>query len=229
MRNIIITILIKPAAYFSHSSPALSMKSKYTFHYSLLLVILAHAGVLGTVLFAPESPAPVVIEPPTIQGVIVASQPVEKPPEPVPPPPEPKPLPKPNPKIPLPKAPPSERAVTEETQPEPAPQVEPLKMAEPASAPVVPPRADASQLNNPAPVYPALSRRLREEGIVLLEILVKADGSLGEMRLKKSSGSDRLDDAALRAVKNWHFLPAKRGGEAIDFWYELPIEFSLNH
>ena len=65
--------------------------------------------------------------------------------------------------------------------------------------------------------------------LVLLEILVKADGSIGEMRLKKSSGSTRLDDAALRAVKNWHFLPAKRGGEAIDFQYELPIEFSLNH
>lgn len=202
------------------------MKSKYTFHCSLLLVLLAHAGVLGAVIFAPDSPAPVVIEPPTIQGVIVASKPVEKPAEPVPPPPESKPLPKP--KIPLPKAPPSERAITETTQPEPAPQIEPPKVAEPTAAPVEPPRADASQLNNPAPVYPALSRRLREEGIVLLEILVKADGSLGEMRLKKTSGSNRLDEAAMRAVKNWHFLPARRAGEAIDFWYELPIEFSLN-
>lgn len=203
------------------------MKSKYTLHYSLLLVLLAHAGVLGAVLFAPESPAPVVIEPPTIQGVIVASESIEKPPEPVPPPPEPKQLP--IPKTILPKAPPSERAIKEDAQPEPTPQVEPQKIAEPVAAPVVPPRADASQLNNPTPIYPALSRRLREEGIVLLEILVKADGSLGEIRLKKSSGSNRLDDAALRAVKNWHFLPAKRDGEAIDFWYELPIEFSLNH
>ncbi|MET0357225.1 MAG: TonB family protein, partial [Cellvibrio sp.] len=200
----------------------------YTVPYSLLLVVLAHTGVLAAVLYAPTQTPPVVIEPPTIQGVIVASEPIkepEKPVEPPPPPPE-KPLPKP--KIPLPKAPPSERAVTQEVEPPPAPAEEAPKPVEPTPAPVIPPQADASQLNNPAPVYPQASRRLKEEGVVLLEILVKADGTLGEMRVKKSSGYKRLDEAAQQAVKNWHFVPAKRGGEAIDYWYELPIEFSLN-
>ncbi len=204
------------------------MKSKHLVPYSFALVLLAHVGGLAAVLHAPEPIAPIVIEPPTIQGVIVASEPIKEPEKPVePPPPQPeKPVPKP--KIPLPKAPPSERAVTPEPELVPAPVEETEKPAEPTPAPVIPPQADASQLNNPAPAYPQASRRLKEEGVVLLEILVKADGSLGEMRLKKSSGYNRLDEAAQNAVRKWHFVPAKRGGEAIDYWYELPIEFSLN-
>jgi protein TonB len=143
---------------------------------------------------------------------------------------EQKPLPKPEtPKIPVPKAPASERAPQVEQSPPPQEPTEtPKKLAEPSTAPVVPPQADASQFNNPAPVYPTQSRRLKETGVVVLEVLVKADGSLGDMRLKTSSGYTRLDEAAQKAVKGWRFVPAKRGNEAIDFWYELPIEFSLN-
>ncbi|RYY75601.1 MAG: energy transducer TonB [Gammaproteobacteria bacterium] len=204
------------------------MKSTYTVPSSFILVLLAHVGVLAALLYSPQKQVPVLIEPPTIQGVIVASDPIPEPEKPVelPPPPPEKPLPKP--KIPLPKAPPSEHAITQDAEPVPSPVPDVEKPVEAAPAPVVPPQADASQLNNPAPSYPQTSRRLKEEGVVLLEILVKADGTLGEMRLKKSSGYARLDEAAQRAVKNWHFLPAKRGGEAIDYWYELPIEFSLN-
>ena len=204
------------------------MKSKYTVHYSLLIVVLVHAAALGAVLYTSEKPTPIVIEPPAIQGVIVASAPVSKPPEPTPPPPEPKPLPVP--KIPLPKAPASERAphVEEQTPPQETRVEQPVKQAEPSQA-VALPQSDASQLNNLAPTYPTQSKRLHEVGTVILEVLVKADGSLGNLRLKTTSGHTRLDEAALRAVKDWHFIPAKRGGEAIDFTYELPIEFTLNH
>lgn len=204
------------------------MKSKYTVHCSLLIVVLAHAAALGAVLYAPDKPTPIVIEPPTIQGVIVASEPEPKPPEPTPLPPEPKPVPVP--KIPLPKAPPSEHAphVEEQAPPPETPVEQPVKQAEPTQA-VALPQSDASQLNNVAPTYPAQSKRLHEVGTVILEVLVKADGSLGNLRLKTSSGYTRLDEAALRAVKDWHFIPAKRGGQAIDFTYELPIEFTLNH
>lgn len=205
------------------------MKSKYTIHYAFLTVLLAHAATLGAIIYSPEKPAHLVIEPPTIQGVIVASEPVTKPPEPTPPPPpEQKPLP--TPKIPLPKAPPSERALQVEQQSPPQETVQqPVKPAEPAPTTVSLPQADANHLNNPAPVYPAQSKRLNEVGTVILEVLVRADGSAGEVRLKTSSGFKRLDDAAVRAVKNWHFVPAKRGGEAIDFTYDLPVEFTLNH
>ena len=205
------------------------MKQQYAPYYAVILVVFAHAIALAAVLYSRQSNHEVVIEPPTIQGMIVSAEPVTKPvePTPVPPPPEQKPIEAPKP--PLPKAPASERAIHQESQPEPSPPTDtPVKTAEATQAAVVPPQAEASYLNNPAPAYPPQSRRNREEGTVVLEVLVKADGSLGELRLKTSSGYNRLDDAALKAVKNWHFVPAKRGNDAIDFWYELPIEFSLN-
>lgn len=203
------------------------MKSKYALHTTVTLVVLVHAAILAAVTNTPERP--LVIEPPAIQGVIIAREPITEQ-APPPPPVEQKPLPKPEtPKIPVPKAPASERAPQVEQSPPPQVPVEvPTKTAEPSSAPVVPPQADASQFNNPAPVYPTQSRRLKETGVVVLEVLVKADGSLGDMRLKTSSGYTRLDEAAQKAVKGWRFVPAKRGNDAIDFWYELPIEFSLN-
>ncbi len=203
------------------------MKSKYALHTTIALVVLAHAAILAAVTNTPEHP--LVIEPPAIQGVIIASEPITEQ-APPPPPVEQKPLPKPEtPKIPAPRAPASERAPQVEQNPPPQVPVDvPTKTAEPSTAPVVPLQADASQFNNPAPVYPTQSRRLKETGVVVLEVLVKADGSLGDMRLKTSSGYTRLDEAAQKAVKGWRFVPAKRGNEAIDFWYELPVEFSLN-
>lgn len=204
------------------------MKQTYAPHYSVAAVAVAHIAALLAILYVRQPDQPVTIEPPTIQGMIVSSEPITKLQEPVPPPP-PQQKPVDAPKPPLPKAPASERAIHQESQPEPSPPVDtPVKTVESAAAPVAPPQADASHLNNPAPVYPAQSRRSREQGTVVLEVLVKADGSLGELRIKTSSGYNRLDDAAVRAVKNWRFVPSKRGSDAIDFWYELPIEFSLN-
>jgi protein TonB len=45
--------------------------------------------------------------------------------------------------------------------------------------------------------------------------------------LKASSGYSRLDQSAINAVKNWRFIPAKRGEQAIDSWIVVPILFSL--
>jgi len=87
---------------------------------------------------------------------------------------------------------------------------------------------DANPLNNPAPAYPNLSRRLREQGVVLLEILILVDGSVGEVRVKESSGFKRLDETAIKAVKRWLYMPVRRGVEPIDYWYIQPVEFSLN-
>ncbi|MGD8175668.1 TonB family protein [Marinimicrobium sp. ARAG 43.8] len=95
-------------------------------------------------------------------------------------------------------------------------------------APVTPPRADAAHLNNPAPVYPRQARRLRQSGVVLLEVLIMPDGSIGEIRIEQSSGFERLDDAAIEAVQHWRYVPASRAGQPIPYWYLQPIEFSLN-
>lgn len=202
-----------------------SRKSSLT---SLALVVSVHVGVLAAVVMARSEPKPLEVVVPTIQGAIVMAAPEEPPPPPPePPPPEPKPVPKPKP---LPKAPPSERAVKAPEPPPPPPvevPAEPQKPAEPQPAPVVPPNADASELNNPAPAYPSLSKRLGEKGTVLLEILVKADGTVGEVRIKESSGFKRLDDAAIKAIKRWRFVPASRAGIAIDYWYEIPFEFGF--
>jgi len=95
-------------------------------------------------------------------------------------------------------------------------------------SPVVPPRVDAAHLNNPAPVYPAPSRRLQEEGRVLLDVHILPDGSVGQIRLRASSGHRRLDQSALDAVRRWRYVPARQGGQAIAYWYVQPIVFSLN-
>jgi periplasmic protein TonB len=106
----------------------------------------------------------------------------------------------------------------------PAPQAA-AKEAEPA---VTPPRSDASQLNNPTPAYPPLSRRLHEQGRVLLDVYILADGSVGEIRIRRSSGHPRLDEVARDAVSRWRYVPARRGNEAIPFWYIQPIDFRLD-
>lgn len=88
-------------------------------------------------------------------------------------------------------------------------------------------RFDVDYLNNPKPAYPPISRRLREEGVVIVKVNVRADGSVADARVEKRSGSSRLDDAALAAVKRWHFVPARRGQEPIESWVLVPIEFEL--
>lgn len=98
----------------------------------------------------------------------------------------------------------------------------------PAPAPViVGARFDADYLQNPKPAYPPMSRRLNEEGKVLLRVHVGADGGAREVEIKQSSGFGRLDAAARDAVSRWRFVPARRGNDAVDSWVAVPIVFSL--
>lgn len=93
---------------------------------------------------------------------------------------------------------------------------------------ITPPNIDdATLLNNRPPSYPRLSKRRREEGLVILELLVLADGSVAGVTVKTSSGFPRLDKAALVAVSKWHYTPATRNGEAVAYRYEQPIEFAM--
>lgn len=94
-------------------------------------------------------------------------------------------------------------------------------------APVTPARFDAAYLNNPAPSYPPLSRRMGEEGKVLLDVHVSAEGLPLEVKLKKTSGHERLDDAAVGAVRRWRFITAQQGGQPISSWVVVPINFVL--
>lgn len=97
-----------------------------------------------------------------------------------------------------------------------------------AAAPLVAARYNAAYLNNPEPKYPPLSRRLGEEGKVLLKVRVGADGLPLTIDLEKSSNFARLDEAARQAVAAWRFVPARRGDEAVEASVIVPIVFRLD-
>ena len=97
-----------------------------------------------------------------------------------------------------------------------------------APAPVVTqPRFDADYLDNPKPAYPAISRRLAEQGRVVLRVHVEADGRAAEVQLHTSSGSPRLDQSALDTVRRWKFVPARLGQMPTAAWVLVPIAFTL--
>ncbi|WP_258051025.1 energy transducer TonB, partial [Pseudomonas aeruginosa] len=73
-----------------------------------------------------------------------------------------------------------------------------------------------------------LAMRRGWEGTVLLRVHVLASGSPSEIQVQKSSGREALDQAAVKAVKRWSFVPAKRGDKAEDGWVSVPIDFKLN-
>lgn len=95
------------------------------------------------------------------------------------------------------------------------------------TAPATQPRFDADYLSNPAPAYPPLSRRMGEEGKVVLRVFVEPGGRAGQIELNSGSGSPRLDLAAQEAVWRWKFIPARRGDEAVGAWVLIPIVFNL--
>ena len=98
----------------------------------------------------------------------------------------------------------------------------------PAPSPVATqPRFDADYLDNPKPVYPAISRRLSEQGRVVLRVQVEADGRAAEVQLNSSSGSPRLDQSALDTVRRWKFVPARLGQTPTAAWVLVPIAFTL--
>lgn len=97
----------------------------------------------------------------------------------------------------------------------------------PPASSITLPRFNADYLKNPPPVYPALSRRLGEQGHVMLRALVRADGLPETIAIHHSSGSSRLDRAALEAVRRWRFVPARRGDTPVAAPVLIPISFIL--
>lgn len=94
-------------------------------------------------------------------------------------------------------------------------------------APVTLPHLNADYLDNPAPQYPSVSRELGEQGRVLVRAMVTADGRVGQVVLRKSSGFSYLDQAALEGVKHWRFVPARQGERHVSAWVLVPVVFSL--
>lgn len=106
--------------------------------------------------------------------------------------------------------------------------------APPAPAPVVEVPRDpvivAPVVNASAcrkPVYPAVSRREEEQGIVVLRFLVNAEGNVIQSEVKSSSGYTRLDEAARQALSLCQFQPGTADGKPTQGWAQLKYEWRL--
>jgi periplasmic protein TonB len=163
---------------------------------------------------------------------------VEVPPAPAPTPPVPKP------KVKAPPPPPMPVAIADPTpapnaptgvvapQPAPAPIAAPVAAAPSPPAPPAPPKielpsSEASYLQNPAPVYPAMSKRLQEQGKVIVRVMIGVDGQPQNASVRRSSGFERLDRAAVEYVMKCRYVPGKVAGVAQAMWYDAPVNFEL--
>jgi periplasmic protein TonB len=213
-------------------------------------VVAIHAALLGAALTMRNQPPPRPIEAKSITAQLISETPqpapqpvaVETPPPPKPvPQPVPKPQPKPKvkPKI---EPKPTPMPVTEAPSQiaAPAPEPTPPAPAQPAPPPAAPaigkPSMDLAAPKNVAhlscniaqPDYPAMSKRRGETGTAVIRLTVGLSGKIENVTLQKSSGSSRLDDAALDAVRGSACSPYKENGEAIRASATVPFVFSLN-
>jgi protein TonB len=215
-------------------------------------VALIHVALLAAILsmrhYEPVRP----IEARTLTAELLSPAPVAAPaavqstvppPKPTPPVPHakpkvqlrPTPMPKPAP-VPLPQAAtpsPTAPAAAQSAPPAPAAPTTPAAAAAPA---IGRPTMEISAPKNVAhldcsiakPDYPMLSRRRGETGTAYVRFVVGLNGSLEDIALKKSSGFDRLDDAALAAVRASTCKPYLENGVPIRAAYTQPYEFGLN-
>lgn len=191
----------------------------FAFHAILLGLLwhyrpLTHAAPTKTLFVdfvappLPEKRPPPERTPPRPQTVakpqprqLVAQTPVHTPDEPVAPPPPAEPAPEPTP--PAPPMPLPSRSVTLNAE---------LSVGCP---------------ERPAPAYPPQARRLGEEGTVLLRVELDEQGRVDHIRIQNSSGYNRLDEAAIAAVRNWRCQAAMQQGRPVRAVALQPFRFVL--
>ena len=102
----------------------------------------------------------------------------------------------------------------------------------PSAAASAPPQAPAESLprfvHQPKPEYPVQARQQGWEGAVTLQLEMRADGTIGEARVVKSSGHNVLDTAAQEVAKTWTHVPAMHNGVAVTQWVTLNLTFTLD-
>ena len=108
-----------------------------------------------------------------------------------------------------------------------APKPAPIPVVEARPAPViVQPQIDPARTLS-QPTYPPQDIRLGNAGTVLLAVLVMPDGTVGDVRVERSSGFPRLDASALSEARQWRFRPGTQDGVPRPMWKPLPIVFRL--
>jgi len=121
----------------------------------------------------------------------------------------------------------------------------PVAAPSPPSAPPSPPPATTLPPRQPAPrpdggvkvgvkvlrwqdpTYPASCRRRGEQGLVRLEVEVRADGSVGRITVLQHAESPKLAEAAIAAIRQAAFAPATLDGQPIDALVVIPVRFQL--
>ncbi|MDH3626807.1 MAG: TonB family protein [Acidobacteriota bacterium] len=78
-----------------------------------------------------------------------------------------------------------------------------------------------------SPTYPPLARRMRQEGVVTLTVLVKEDGTVGDILNPAGTKGSMLDKAAIDAVRGWKYEPATKNGVEVQTWLQVRIKFAL--
>ncbi|WP_126446033.1 energy transducer TonB [Sulfuricystis multivorans] len=204
--------------------------------FSLSFVLLLHAAILWALWQHRLIPAP--HEAMTLFVNFIAPPAPVKKPEPSPPPKvtKPKPTPQPAPRL---VAQTPIVAPTDYVAPPPPPEPPRIEAPlapppPPAPAPALPagPVALGSELSvacpeRTPPSYPAIARRLGEEGTVVLRVELDETGAVVSAQVKTSSGFSRLDEAALAAVKTWRCEPARRNGQPVRAVALQPFKFLL--
>jgi protein TonB len=191
------------------------------------LVVLLHVGVIYALVTGLAHRVVDVVHAP-IETKIIDEVREERPPPPPPPPEFTPPLPAfvPPPEIHVepPPPPPKSTAITVVTPEKPlAPPPPPVPVAEGVR---IMPKIDAKRSQEPE--YPPTSRRLGEQGSLVLQVLVDTDGRVLDTKLVQGSGFERLDQAALDGVKtDYRFLPGTLDGKPQQMWYTFKFTWKL--
>jgi protein TonB len=82
--------------------------------------------------------------------------------------------------------------------------------------------------DTPAFQYPVLANIQGVSGKLIVRVQVMEDGSPGQILLKKSSGSGLLDQDAKDQIARWQFTPARKNGQAVPAWVDIPVEYRLS-
>ena len=75
--------------------------------------------------------------------------------------------------------------------------------------------------------YPSLSARMHEEGTTVLSFVIQADGNIKDVAVKTSSGKARLDQAALECAKGWKYKPAMKEGQPVEVPWTTNVVWKL--
>ncbi|MFC3713005.1 energy transducer TonB [Sphingoaurantiacus capsulatus] len=192
----------------------------------LSTVIAAHIALLLLLIAQRAAPMLQELQMPLVVDLLPVA--AEEPPAPVEPDLPPPPLIYVPPPVVIVAVPPSPFVVAESPPPPELPSVSPPpRPAPPAPATIATGDLSATTLSATAPRYPLESRRRREQGTVMLSLLLGEDGRVAEIEIARTSGHRRLDEVALAAVRRWRWLPTVRNGRPVQVRGVVEIPFIL--